>query len=124
MEANLTITVDVESVPRLVSHLLEEEENKLEELSKKFSKAHYMSEKGSVFPVVEEIQQIRQLLALIDGRLRQAENLCTGLAAGLTQQEPQEATIASGILEQAENVEKFSSFLERMEEEEDEVQHG
>tara|TARA_B100001113_G_C20568183_1_gene387776 strand:+ start:91 stop:465 length:375 start_codon:yes stop_codon:yes gene_type:complete len=124
MEANLTITVDVESVPRLVSHLLEEEENKLEDLSKKFSKAHYMSEKGSVFPVVEEIQQIRQMLTLIDGRLRQAENLCTGLAAGLSQQETrQDGNVASNILEQAQNVEKFSSFLEKMEEE-DEVQHG
>lgn len=124
MEANLTVTVDVESVPRLIGHLLEEEENKLEDLSRKFSKAHHMAERGGVFGVVREIQQIRQTLSLIDGRLVQAENLCTGLAAGLSQQEEEQAdSPTSNILEQAENVQKFSSFLEKMEEEDD-VQHG
>lgn len=125
MEANLTITVDVESVPRLIGHLLEEEENKLEDLSRKFSKAHHMAERGGVFGVVEVIQDIRRTLSIIDGRLNQAENLCTGLAEGISTQNttaPRDST-SNNILEQAENVQKFSSFLERMEEE-DEVQHG
>ena len=127
MEANLTITVDVESVPRLVGHLLEEEENKLEDLSRKFSKAHHMAERGGVFGVVEVIQEIRRTLSLIDGRLNQAESLCTGLAAGLSSQESPGSgnPLPEDILEQAENVQKFSSFLERMEaEDEADVQHG
>lgn len=129
MEANLTITVDVEAVPRLIGHLLEEEENKLEDLSRKFSKAHHMAERGGVFGVVEVIQDIRRTLSLIDGRLNQAEHLCTGLAAGLSTQEGKAsgAEQPEDILKQAENVQKFSSFLERMEKdemEEDNAEEG
>jgi hypothetical protein len=128
MEANITILVDVETMPRLIGHLLSEQELRIEPLTRKVARACHMAEEGSIFEAKEMITEARQTLLSIDTRLQQCETLVKGMGNALTAPEPQEEDSKSHIIEeQARNLKDFSTFLTKMTEQEEgdgETQEG
>ena len=131
MEANVTISVDVETIPRLIGHLLSEQELRFEPLTRKVSRACHMAEEGNIFEAKEMVTEARQTLLSIDARLQQCESLVKGMGDALAGPPSQEGTEEDNnsqtIDNQARNLKDFSAFLTKMTEQEegdDEAQEG
>jgi hypothetical protein len=114
MEANVTISVNVDTLPRLIGHLISEEELKFEPLSRKVAKAAFNMEEGKIFESTQLLSEAMKSLSAIESRLRQCDMLIRGLGNALNGKPDETEDRAKNIVSQAQDISEFSSFLSKM----------
>tara|TARA_B100000131_G_scaffold314183_2_gene350618 strand:- start:527 stop:898 length:372 start_codon:yes stop_codon:yes gene_type:complete len=123
MEANLTVSVDVKTLPRLIGHLIAEEELKFEPLSRKVAKAAYYMDEGKIFEAAEILNESLEGILSIERRLKQCDNLIKGLGDAIKGSNEEQNNSIQDIVQQAKDASQFSDFLSKMgSEEEDDDQ--
>ena len=119
MEANVTISVEVDTLPRLISHLIAEEELRLEPLARRVARASHDMEQGRVFEATRVLEESLETLSSIEARLKQCNTLIKGMGNALNGQPDTQKSSTQDMIKQVQDMSKFSNFLSKMEDDEE-----
>ncbi len=118
MEANVNFVVELETIPRLIGHLLSEEELKLDPLTRLIAKAANSADNGNIIEAMKFLQEVRNALRIADSRIEQCETILIGATTPPRQEHqpsPRETEkAAKDITPQAEELRGFSDFVSKM----------